>query len=361
MASDLPKKVKVKASAKAPESSTTPEEKELGSLIFRGSDPITTNSTTFNMDYEDYADKLRAYSTATASRTRRYISSPVFTNEEDEEYRLESPVQSVPKINKEMISTSVDLPTINVGKLFEEIKETNDFFPLFKFLVCNNTINEGTDIISRDWRGHYPNAEIARDAYNATALEIAKHIASALQHYCDYKPNKDDLEIIKTLLLDIYISSNPKLLSIETDSIEIISEIVTLSRERGMRVDTSLKEVNKVDFYEHRLNNATVVIVYNTLFNVIFVSNLNQYSTLRRSRLGQFYMLLRAIPAIKKDKNNYNEDMISINGSYYPRDLFEAITEINFDTFLSNLKLEYVLSKDIADDSVAGTKQLSLL
>lgn len=353
MASDSVKKAKVKAPL-------DPITRDLGDILISSAGTTYTTSYT---DYDSLSDKLTAY--RTAMRSAPAVSRPRYgyfdSGSDEEEYRLESPVQSVPQMNKEPMSTSVDLPAVDVNKLFEEIKETNDFFPLFKFLVCNNTINEGTDMISRDWRGHYPNAEVARDRYDGTALEIAKHIASALQHYYDYKPNKDDLEIIKTFLLDIYISSNPKLLSIETDSIEIISEIVTLSRERRIRVDDSLKEVNKVDFYSHRLNNSTVVIAYSSLFNAIFVSNLNQYSTLRRSRLGQFYMLLRATPVIKKDKDSYNGDMININGDYYPKNLFEAITEINFDTFLSNLKLEYVLSKDIADDSVAGTKQLSLL
>ena len=149
-----------------------------------------------------------------------------------------------------------------------------------------------------------------------------------------------------------------KFLMISIDTEEVLLDFIRLCKSRDIRIHNSIKELKDINFGEYRRNCLQITLSYISTFNIMFLSNKRQRSITTRTNLSKFYDTLERYPVVKYYDETFGDNVININGIEYSKKAFESILELNFEEFMTNIRLESLLEKDIADESVAGTGEL---
>ena len=242
-----------------------------------------------------------------------------------------------------------------IADVFYQYDETGDTFGIFKFLFDMNLINSGNSIFTGDWRRVGTSREAVTPAYRNKAIMLAESIVGSLDGYFGYSVSPQHREVLTDMLLEIYLELPDKLHIISIDNGEVLSDIISSCKSRNINIHNSIKELKNIDFNHYRRANICVKLGYISVFKTLFVVT-RHCQMIPRTTISRAFMTIERDPIVSSYSGD--EHVININGVDYCKKAFESILEIDIEEFLTNLNLESILSKDIADESVAGTGEI---
>lgn len=271
--------------------------------------------------------------------------------------------------NKDKSKKSLDDSNSKNIKYLIKYLKNKDIKMLLRYLVKSHYISDGSNCYNYNPEETSYSLEQLRSSYGTVIKKDVKSYYDLIkkESVCHITTMQiDDKELKKdltTLIEDIYnIKSNHKICIILNTNEELLY-IVKESLLRKINIDLEVVN-NSFDFVELRRTGSTIDLMYlgGNIQEIILTDDNHK----RPFRDSPIYKVFEEIKCNEETEDTITEDeMISINGKEYSKNLVEGMIECKIEVLLNNLEIEKLLQKTkegrIGDGNNDSLQNLELL
>jgi hypothetical protein len=303
--------------------------------------------------YQSYGDAYARY-----HNTNEFPESP-----DDDERDFLADLPTIKRSKKAYSSINIGQANLERMSVVDKIKAyeaTKDKHIIYRLILSDfsNYIRQSFNalgVIPEDILMRTVDEDVREfDAALAKHFKYSKVTAQDLALGVSLK--EEILRIYRELVTSFYTFSDitkPKQLNISIhDKLSLIS-ILSKCREKGILLDPAISNIQDIEFSTDKALEISILLVY--LPSISTMLYLQYDVSTDYSGTKGFLLSVSDLPDVIEKKE---EEMIKINDKLYSRKSFESLVETNFDNFVQNLEIDYLLDKK---DTDAVVDKLNLL